>query len=97
MDFDDKMKSLIMLGAAKAVKCGPCLEHAVNWAKEAGCCENSISQALAVGAKVREGAHQMMSAQADEQLAEVLDAMGLEVAEPIQAADTCGDARCACS
>jgi len=96
MEFDDKLKSIIMVGAAKAVKCGPCLEHAVNWAVEAGCSEADIAQALGVGAKVRDGAHQMMSDQADEQLADVLEVVGINVITPLQAEDGCGDAPCPC-
>ncbi|MBU1247870.1 MAG: carboxymuconolactone decarboxylase family protein [Proteobacteria bacterium] len=96
MEFDDKNKSLIMLAAAKAVKCGPCLEHAVNWAIEAGCCEDSIAQALALGEKVREGAHKMMSEQADEQLAETLAVMGVKVAQPIRPTPVGETSPCAC-
>lgn len=97
MEFDDKTKMLVMVGAAQAVKCGPCLEQALAWAYEAGCSEETIAQALGVGTKVRDGSHKMLTDQAEEQLAETLETLGLKRAAPQNTSLSMAGASCPCS
>lgn len=96
MDLDQKTKMLIMVGAAQAVKCGPCLEQALAWAVEAGCTESELAQALGVGSKVREGSHKMLTDQANEQLSETLDALSVKTASQDVLLNSSG-VSCACS
>lgn len=97
MENMDQLKSLIMVGAAKAVKCGPCLEHAFNFALEAGCDAEQIGVALEMGDKVKNGSHTMLSAQVDEQLNELLDDMGIVIPQPKAQQQPRKAAPCACS
>lgn len=81
MEMDQKTKFMIMIGAAQAVKCGPCLEQALVWAVENGLKGEEIGQALAVGKMVRDGSHQMLTSQAEEQLTETLETLGIPLPE----------------
>ncbi|HBH29762.1 MAG: carboxymuconolactone decarboxylase family protein [Desulfofustis sp. PB-SRB1] len=81
MELDHKAKFMIILGAARAVKCGPCLEQALVWAVENGLTSEEIGQALAVGKMVRDGSNQMLTSQAEEQLSETLQTLGVHLPE----------------
>ena len=56
MQIDDKTKELIAIGASVAVNCQPCLQYHVAKAKEAGACDDGITDAVAVAKMVRKGA-----------------------------------------
>jgi AhpD family alkylhydroperoxidase len=55
--LDDKMKELIAIGASYAVNCKPCMEYHRKMAERAGADKEEMLAAIAVGEKVRNGAH----------------------------------------
>lgn len=89
MEIDERTKFMIMLGAARAVKCGPCMEQALAWCKEAGISGEDMAQALAVGQMVRDGSQKMLTRQAEDQLAETLEALGVTLDVPWDVGCTC--------
>jgi AhpD family alkylhydroperoxidase len=55
--LDDKIQELIALGASYAVNCKPCMEYHHKKAEKAGVTTAEMLAAVAVGEKVRNGAH----------------------------------------
>ncbi|MEI8355503.1 MAG: carboxymuconolactone decarboxylase family protein [Deltaproteobacteria bacterium] len=55
--LDDKIQELIALGASYAVNCKPCMEYHRKKAEKAGATTTEMLAAVAVGEKVRNGAH----------------------------------------
>jgi AhpD family alkylhydroperoxidase len=55
--LDDKIQELIALGVSYAVNCKPCLEYHRKKAEKAGATIGEMLAAVAVGEKVRNGAH----------------------------------------
>ncbi len=55
--LDDKIQELIALGASYAVNCKPCMEYHRKRAEKAGATMAEMLSAVAVGEKVRNGAH----------------------------------------
>lgn len=55
--LDDKIQELIALGASYAVNCKPCMEYHRKKAEKAGATMAEMLAAVAVGEKVRNGAH----------------------------------------
>jgi AhpD family alkylhydroperoxidase len=55
--LNDKTQELIALGASYAVNCRPCMEYHQRKAEKAGATREEMLAAIAVGEKVRNGAH----------------------------------------
>lgn len=55
MSLEDRIKSLIAVGASITANCGPCLEHHANKARENGADEQEIMEAIEVALTVRKG------------------------------------------
>ena len=55
--MEDKIKSLIAVGAAAAVSCRPCLEHHAPQCIKAGASEDDVREAIETGFQVNRGAH----------------------------------------
>jgi AhpD family alkylhydroperoxidase len=55
--LEDKIQELIALGASYAVNCKPCMEYHRKKAEKAGATTVEMLAAIAVGEKVRNGAH----------------------------------------
>lgn len=56
MEFDNRIKELIAVGASVTANCQPCLSYHISKAKENGADEQEIGQAIAVGQMVKKGA-----------------------------------------
>ncbi len=56
MSIDDKIKSLIAVGASITANCQPCLKHHEAKARENGADDEAISEAIGVEKAVRSGA-----------------------------------------
>lgn len=55
--LDEKTQELIALGASYAVNCKPCMEYHRKKAEKVGATTAEMLAAVAVGEKVRNGAH----------------------------------------
>lgn len=55
--LDEKVQELIALGASYAVNCKPCMAYHRKKAEKAGATMAEMLAAIAVGEKVRNGAH----------------------------------------
>ncbi|MEA5114620.1 MAG: carboxymuconolactone decarboxylase family protein [Geobacteraceae bacterium] len=55
--LDDKIQELIAIGISYAINCKPCMEYHKKKAEKAGATPSEMLEAIAVGEKVRNGAH----------------------------------------
>jgi AhpD family alkylhydroperoxidase len=60
MKLDEKIKSLIAVGASITANCQPCLQYLEGKALESGASADEISEAIEVGKTVRTGATSRM-------------------------------------
>jgi hypothetical protein len=63
---DDKIVTLICLGAATAANCIPCFEHLYEKAHLAGLTEKEIQGAVQLASMVKKGAHLAIKSSIDE-------------------------------
>lgn len=59
--FDEKMETLIAIGAAMASNCIPCFEHLYEKAITSGLTAEQIKKALDIAGNVKKGAHSAIS------------------------------------
>lgn len=57
IDFDEKIESLIAIGAATASNCIPCFEHLYENALASGLTAEQIKRATDIAGRVKQGAH----------------------------------------
>lgn len=69
--LDEKTQELIALGASYAVNCKPCMEYHRKKAEKAGATTAEMLSAVAVGEKVRNGAHTKSKAVVKEVFGEI--------------------------
>lgn len=60
MKLDNRIKELIAIGASITANCQPCLQYHLSKAMENGADEQEITEAIAVGKMVRNGAASKM-------------------------------------
>ena len=65
---DEKIVTLICLGAATAANCIPCFEHLYEKAHQAGLTEREIQGAAQLASMVKKGAHLALKSSIDELL-----------------------------
>jgi AhpD family alkylhydroperoxidase len=65
MQLDEKILRLIAVGASVSANCQPCLQTNLTKARENGCDEQEIAEAIWAGKMVRRGAASKMDAFAD--------------------------------
>lgn len=58
--MEDKIRSIVAVGASVAVNCQPCLENAVSKAKESGVKKEEIMEAIEIARSVKKGAMVVM-------------------------------------
>lgn len=68
--MDEKIKELIAIGASVTANCVPCAKFHTGKAREAGATEDEISDAVAMGRKVRAGAARIWDEEAAKLLGE---------------------------
>ena len=61
IDLDEKIESLIAIGAATASNCIPCFEHLYERALACGLTAKQIKSASDIAARVKKGAHTAIS------------------------------------
>lgn len=71
---DEKVVTLICLGAATAANCIPCFEHLYEKAHQAGLTEKEIQGAAELAAIVKKGAHLAIKTSIDELLGTAAEA-----------------------
>jgi len=85
MELENRIQTLIAVGAAVSANCQPCLRSTVAMARESGVSEREITEAIEVGKRVRRGAATKMDK----------FALELNLAIPVSVAAT--DSGCECS
>ena len=60
MELENKIQTLIAVGASVSANCQPCLRSAVTMARKNGANEQEIVQAIEVGKRIRKGATSKM-------------------------------------
>lgn len=54
--MEDRLRSLIAVGASAAANCRPCLEHHVGQARRHGAADDELTEAMDIGLQVNQGA-----------------------------------------
>lgn len=62
MALDNRVRSLIAVGASVSANCQPCLERTVSLALKEGATAEQIAEAIGTGSKVRQGAASKLDA-----------------------------------
>ncbi len=77
MEFDDRIRELVAVGASVTANCQPCLRYHATKAKEAGASQGEITEAVEVGKMVRRGATSKMDDFASTLTQEIPSAAGI--------------------